>query len=31
MFATGAGGGVCLVNSTPQGFFFRFTGGSPGW
>lgn len=31
MFETSTGGGSCLVKSTPQGFFFRFTGGSPGW
>ena len=31
MFETGSGGGACLLNSTPQGFFFRFAGGPPGW
>jgi hypothetical protein len=31
MFETATGGGSCLVNTTPQGFFFRFVGGSPGW
>lgn len=31
MFETANGGGACLVNSTPQGFFFRFAGGPPGW
>jgi hypothetical protein len=31
MFETANGGGPCLVNSTPQGFFFRFAGGPPGW
>jgi len=31
MFETANGGGPCLVNSTPEGFFFRFAGGSPGW
>lgn len=31
MFETSTGGGSCLVNSTPQGFFFRFAGGPPGW
>jgi hypothetical protein len=31
MFETANGGGSCLVNSTPQGFFFRFVGGTPGW
>lgn len=31
MFETSSGGGVCLVNSTPQGFLFRFAGGPPGW
>ena len=31
MFETSNGGGPCLVNSTPQGFFFRFIGGPPGW
>ncbi len=31
MFETANGGGACLVNSTPQGFFFRFVGGPPGW
>lgn len=31
MFETSTGGGACLVNSTPQGFLFRFAGGPPGW
>lgn len=31
MFETANGGGACLVNSTPQGFVFRFAGGPPGW
>lgn len=31
MFETSTGGGSCLVNSTPQGFVFRFAGGPPGW
>jgi len=31
MFETSTGGGTCLVNSTPQGFVFRFAGGPPGW
>jgi hypothetical protein len=25
------GGGNCMVSETPQGFRFRFLGGSPGW
>jgi hypothetical protein len=25
------GGGSCLVSDTPQGYRFRFLGGSPGW
>lgn len=25
------GGGSCMVSETPQGFRFRFLGGSPGW
>lgn len=31
MFETASGGGSCLLNSTPQGFVFRFAGGPPGW
>jgi len=25
------GGGRCMVSETPQGYRFRFLGGSPGW
>lgn len=31
MFETANGGGPCLINNTPQGFVFRFAGGTPGW
>ena len=31
MFASGGGGGSCLVQSDAQGFLFRFSGGVPGW
>lgn len=31
MFETASGGGACLMNVTPQGFYFRFAGGAPGW
>lgn len=31
MFATGDSNNPCLVNRNPQGFFFRFAGGPPGW
>jgi hypothetical protein len=31
MFASGGGGGSCLVQQNAQGFLFRFNGGAPGW
>ena len=31
MFQTSTGGGECLVDESPNGYTFRFLGGSPGW
>ena len=31
MFNTGDGGGSCLIQTTTQGYTFRFLGGTPGW
>lgn len=31
MFNTGEGGGSCLIQTSSQGYRFRFLGGAPGW